>query len=95
MQKTFKIPNMNCQLMFHMPIPFSKERFPFQVSPVFKLYNVKSPLLPQTTPRCSGFNFDLNNCCYITSLAFCYVIVPLWYIAKGGKQLTSSSTKPA
>ena len=46
MQGTFKIRNGNWQLIFHIPIPLSKGRFPFYVLPIFELYDVESPLLP-------------------------------------------------
>ena len=70
MQRTFKIPNRNCRLIFYIPIPLSKGRFSFKDLPIFKLYNVKSPpyykqLFSLLTLHCAVFNFDLNNCCYI------------------------------
>ena len=49
MQRTFQIPNRNCRLIFHIPIPLSKGIFIFQILAIFKLYNAKSPLLPYTT----------------------------------------------
>ena len=43
--ENFQIPMRNCQLIFQIPISLSKERFPYQVLPIFKLHNVKLPLL--------------------------------------------------
>ena len=41
MQRTFKIPDID-RLIFRIPIPSQKrDLLPFQVLPIFKLYNVK------------------------------------------------------
>ena len=47
--KNFKNSKQKLSTNISHPIPLSKERFPFLVLPISKLYNVKSPPLPLTT----------------------------------------------